>query len=62
MGTYHSLGWVQRRYWDLVAEGVLPGVAGAAVGVSEVCGREWFRQCGGVNPGLGEPEVKRGRV
>jgi len=59
MGPYHSLNAVQRRYWELVADGVPPGVAGMAVGVSERCGQGWFRQRGGVNPQLSEPQGRR---
>jgi hypothetical protein len=56
MGSSRRLNWVQRWFWDLVAEGVRPGVAGAAVGVSERCGDAWFQQRGGVNPHLCEPQ------
>lgn len=43
---------VRRRYWGLIAAGVLPQAAGVAVGVSATCGGRWFGQCGGVNPRL----------
>jgi IS30 family transposase len=56
MGSYRPLNSVQRRFWRLVAEGVLPSVAGTAVGVSQRCGDEWFHQRGGVNPRIGEPK------
>ena len=56
MGSYHPLKSVQRRFWELVAEGAAPGVAGTVLGVSERCGQEWFYQRGGVNPRLCEPQ------
>ena len=56
MGAYHLLKSVQRRFWELVAEGTAPGVAGTVLGVSERCGQEWFYQRGGVNPRLCEPQ------
>ncbi len=59
MVSYHSLNSVQRRFWELVADGVQPGVAGMAVGVSNRCGEAWFLQRGGVNPGLREPRGQR---
>ena len=59
MGAHRSLLVVQRRYWELVGQGVAPTAAGPLVGVSEHCGQDWFRIFGGVNPQLGEP---RGRV
>jgi hypothetical protein len=54
MSPYRPLNSVQFRYGELVAEGVLPGVAGTAVGVSKRCGEAWFHQRGGVNPRFGE--------
>jgi IS30 family transposase len=52
---YWSLMSVQRQYWELVAQGVFPWVAGPSVGVSHTCGVRWFRQRGGVNPQFREP-------
>jgi IS30 family transposase len=49
---------VQRRFWELIAEGWSSGDAGVAVGVSASGGGKWFRRFGGVNPKLQEP---RGR-
>jgi len=43
---------VQRRYWTLIAAGLVPEAAGMAVGVSERCGSRWFAERGGVNPQL----------
>jgi len=43
---------VRRRYWELVAAGLVPEAAGAAVGVSVRCGSLWFAERGGVNPQL----------
>jgi transposase, IS30 family len=40
----------ERRFWDRVAEGMLPSEAGVAVGVSAVVGSRWFRQGGGMSP------------
>jgi transposase, IS30 family len=56
MGRHGPLNSVQRRYWELVAAGTPPRVAGSAVGVSEAAGALWFRQRGGVNPQLREPK------
>jgi transposase, IS30 family len=56
MGRHRPLKSVQRRYWELVAEGIPPRVAGRAVGVSEAAGALWFRQRGGVKPQLREPQ------
>jgi IS30 family transposase len=56
VGGYYPLNSVQRRFWELVAEGTAPGVAGVALGVSERSGQEWFYQRGGVNPRLCEPQ------
>ncbi len=46
---------VRYRFWELVAGGVPPSVAGPMVGVSNRCGMAWFRRLGGVNPGLRRP-------
>lgn len=56
MGAYLSLLLVQRRFWELVAQGVPPSIAGPVVGVSETCALLWFRQRGGVNPQWSEPK------
>lgn len=50
MASYWALVSVQRRFWELVAAGVVPSAAGPAVGVSSGCGMAWFRRFGGVNP------------
>lgn len=50
-----SLKSVQRRYWELVAEGVPPWVAGSGLGVSETAGGRWFRNAGGVKPQFKDP-------
>jgi IS30 family transposase len=55
MGARLSLKSVRRRYWELVAEGVPPWVAGPRVGVSETAGGRWFRNAGGVNPKFKDP-------
>lgn len=41
---------VLRRYWDLVAEGVPPWVAGERLRVSGTTGGRWFGHAGGVKP------------
>ncbi len=41
---------VERLFWDKVAEGMLAGEAGVAVGVSPVKGSRWFRDAGGMSP------------
>ena len=43
-------------FWSHVRSGLSPSEAGVAVGVSEGCGRRWFREAGGVKPA--KPEVK----
>jgi IS30 family transposase len=40
---------VQGRFWRLVREGLAPGDAAAAVGVSKQTGRRWFAEAGGVS-------------
>ncbi|WP_442932286.1 IS30 family transposase [Mycobacterium sp. 050134] len=39
-------------FWEHVRRGLNPGEAGVAVGVSEGCGRRWFREAGGVKPAI----------
>jgi transposase, IS30 family len=51
-----SLMSVQRRYWELVADGVVASDAAVRVGVSPTTGLEWFRRFGGVNPQFDEPK------
>jgi transposase, IS30 family len=46
---------VQRQFWELIAAGMLPKDAAAAIGVSATCGGKWFRRFGGVNPRLQKP-------
>ncbi|HCS56184.1 MAG TPA: IS30 family transposase [Gordonia polyisoprenivorans] len=41
---------LERRFWDKIAEGMLPSEAGIAVGVSPVRGSRWFREAGGMSP------------
>jgi IS30 family transposase len=55
MARLVSLKSVQRRYWELVAEGVPPWVAGVGIGVSETAGGRWFRNAGGVKPQFKDP-------
>src|ERR1700693_226505 len=50
MAGYRALKSVQCRFWELVAEGVTPTVAGPMVGVSGRWGEEWLRHFGGVKP------------
>lgn len=52
MPSYWALVSIQRRFWELVADGVPPSAAGPAVGVSSGCGLAWFRRFGGVRPQL----------
>ena len=47
---------VQRRFWELIAEGVSSEDAAVAVGVSMTAGRKWFRKFGGVNPRIQRPQ------
>ena len=44
------LSWLGRRFWDCIREGMSPGEAGVAVGVSMASGRHWFADAGGVRP------------
>jgi transposase, IS30 family len=60
---YWALKSVQRRFWDLVADGVAASVAGPMVGVSATCGLSWFRIFGGVKPRFMDPRgAKRPRL
>lgn len=56
-----ALKSVRRRYWDLVAEGVPPWVAGERLGVSDTTGGRWFRDAGGVRPQFTDPGGTRWR-
>jgi transposase, IS30 family len=42
--------WVVRQFWDHIRDGMAPGEAAAAVGVSMHTGRRWFAHAGGVRP------------
>lgn len=45
---------VLREFWDcVVGQGLSPGVAATAVGVTRVTGEKWFRKTGGVKPCVG---------
>jgi IS30 family transposase len=44
-----------RTFWVLIRQGCAPGDAGVAVGVSDSCGRRWFRDAGGVKPREHQP-------
>lgn len=47
---------VERRFWRLIAQGVMSEDASAAVGVSPPVGSRWFRHAGGMPPiTLAEP-------
>jgi IS30 family transposase len=59
VATHWALNSVQRRYWEVVGQGVSAAAAGPLVGVSEGCGQKWFCKFGGVTPQFGRP---RGRV
>lgn len=48
---------VRRSFWNLVADGASPAVAGVSVGVSEHTGRCWFDNAGGVKPAFAEPKT-----
>ncbi|MEY2503450.1 MAG: hypothetical protein QOI07_3787 [Verrucomicrobiota bacterium] len=50
---------VQRRFWELIAEGVSSEDAAVAVGVSITAGRKWFRRFGGVNPRIHGPRGQK---
>ena len=55
MATYGPSVSVERRFWELIAQGVTPTDAGPLLGVSGGAGRQWFRDRGGVNPQLTDP-------
>jgi len=40
----------RRLFWTAISEGATSTDAGLVVGVSEVVGSRWFRECGGVKP------------
>ena len=42
-------------FWEHIRQGLNPGEAGAAVGVSQTCGQCWFREAGGVKPRFSKP-------
>jgi transposase, IS30 family len=42
--------WVVRQFWGCIREGMSAAEAGVAVGVSELTGRRWFADAGGVRP------------
>ncbi|WP_082703169.1 IS30 family transposase [Mycobacterium sp. IS-1496] len=44
-------------FWECVRQGLSPGEAGVAVGVSERCGQRWFREAGGVKPANRPPKA-----
>lgn len=50
MGSSLVLRSRMPAFWRFVRQGLSPGDAGLAVGVSEGCGRRWFREAGGVKP------------
>jgi IS30 family transposase len=56
-----ALKSIQRRYWDLVTEGVPPWVAGERLGVSGTTGGRWFRDAGGVRPQFTDSGAPRWR-
>ena len=57
MGLVSPLNSVQRRYWELVAEGFVAGCCwDGPRRVGDAVRAEWFCQRGGVNPRLCEPK------
>jgi transposase, IS30 family len=44
-------------FWEHIRQGLNPGEAGAAVGVSQTCGQRWFREAGGVKPRFSKPNT-----
>jgi IS30 family transposase len=44
-------------FWEQIRQGQLAGDAGEAVGVSATCGRQWFREAGGVKPAVSTPNT-----
>jgi IS30 family transposase len=47
-------------FWELVGQGVPPTVAGPRVGVAAPTATKWFRQAGGVSPGLKASKARLG--
>jgi IS30 family transposase len=50
---------VGRRFWDHIREGMSPGEAGVAVGVSVNTGKGWFADAGGVRPTFPDESAPR---
>ena len=44
-------------FWEQIRNGLSPGDAGVAVGVSATCGRRWFGEAGGVKPHVSKPNT-----
>jgi len=44
-------------FWEQIRNGLSPGNAGVAVGVSATCGRRWFGEAGGVKPHVSKPNT-----
>ena len=44
-------------FWEQIRQGLNPGEAGVAAGVSQVTGNRWFREAGGVKPQFSKPET-----
>jgi hypothetical protein len=55
------LACVERRFWDHIREGMSPGEAGVAVGVSVQTGKRWFAEAGGVRPKFPDESAPRKR-
>ncbi|WP_344791497.1 helix-turn-helix domain-containing protein, partial [Mycolicibacterium pallens] len=54
---------VQRRFWELIAEGASTTDAADGAGVSRGTGERWFRTVGGVNPRIAQPQgLKKPRL
>jgi transposase, IS30 family len=44
-------------FWEHIRQGLSPGDAGVALGVSAGCGQRWFREAGGVKPANRPPKT-----
>ena len=52
---------VGRQFWDHIRDGMSPGDAGVAVGVSAGTGQRWFADAGGMRPQFPDESAPRTR-
>ncbi len=61
MGSHLVLRSRMPAFWMLIRQGMNPGDAGVAAGVSPRCGQRWFRDAGGVKPRQHQPKSSGAR-